>query len=465
MRFATMPTRDDLHRSASRWSLSLQLASPSVVQKQSFHLAATRIQRHCELGQSNYVIEEVLEREVTVRNKHQSVGWRAAKQFFSEVVGDEDLWSIAKVTELTMVAIPPSEVATDAVAASEGNMRVTDASISPVVEPASSSAARSNAPPLKQRRLRQVPTLHGEGYAPCCLPNELVPKRIRLLQSDRPTAGDRETHSTLSIPRLKRATSCATIVFDSSDDKNDDDKDPWVSLLVDSASGEDPSACAGLPMVAAKQNESDPAAAQDMVAASGESPSPVDRSGWLTPSEIEELLLPTDSIADDDVLAPPRDFWKAVDDKVRQCFSSNCVSGEWFEIADVSFWNRTPGYRFTQACSEAQLFILEKVPFEWTKFKIGITEDPYIRWHNPECGHRRAGWCGMSLLFAASTGKSRINSFDPPALRRAKATSSGAMEIWLIVALSDCEEMMNKRNTGGEGASNECPHFVYVVWR
>ena len=120
-----------------------------------------------------------------------------------------------------------------------------------------------------------------------------------------------------------------------------------MSLLVDSASGEDPPACVGLPMVAAKQNERDLAAAQDMVAASGEPPSPVDRSGWLTPSEIEELLLPTDSIADDDVLAPPRDFWKAVDDKVRRCFSSNCVSGEWFEIAHVSFWNRIPGYRFT----------------------------------------------------------------------------------------------------------------------
>ena len=109
-----MPTRDDLHRSASRWSLSLQLAAPSVVQQQSFRLAATRIQRHCELGQSNYVTEEVLEREVTVRNKHQSVGWCAAQQFFSEVVGDDDLWSIAKVTEFAMVAIPPSEVATGA---------------------------------------------------------------------------------------------------------------------------------------------------------------------------------------------------------------------------------------------------------------------------------------------------------------------------------------------------------------
>ena len=145
--------------------------------------------------------------------------------------------------------------------------------------------------------------------------------------------------------------------------------------------------------------------------------------------------------------------------------SSNCVDGEWFEIADVSFWNRIPGYRFTQACSDAHQFILERVPFEWAKFKVGITEDPYTRWHGPVCGHRLAGWCGMSLLFAASTGKSRINSFDPPALRQAKATSSGAMEIWLIVALSDCEEMMNKRNAGGEGANTECPHFVYVVWR
>ena len=117
MRFATMPTRDDLHRSASRWSLSLQLASPSIAQQQCFHLAAARIQRHCELGQSNYVIEEVLEREVTVRCKHQSVNWCAAKQFFSEVVRDDVLWSIAKVTDVAMVATPPRGVATDAVAA------------------------------------------------------------------------------------------------------------------------------------------------------------------------------------------------------------------------------------------------------------------------------------------------------------------------------------------------------------
>ena len=123
-----MRTSDDLHRSASRWTLSLQLAAPSVVQQQSFRLAATRIQRHCELGQSNYVIEEVLEREVTVRNKHQSVGWCAAKQFFSEVVGDDDLWSIAKVTEFAMVESHRAKLRL--VHRSDGNMRVTDVPVS-----------------------------------------------------------------------------------------------------------------------------------------------------------------------------------------------------------------------------------------------------------------------------------------------------------------------------------------------
>ena len=70
----------------------------------------------------------------------------------------------------------------------------------------------------------------------------------------------------------------------------------------------------------------------------------------------------------------------------------------------------------------------------------------------------------MSLLFAAFTGKWEINSFDPPDDIRMKATSSGAMERWLIKAFSGCDEMRNK-SEGGEGASNACPHFVYVIWK
>ena len=235
---------------------------------------------------------------------------------------------------------------------------------------------------------------------------------------------------------------CATTVPDTASENSDEDEqDQWMSLnllLADSDSWEDPSACAPV-----SHSES---------------------SRWPTRMEIEQILSPKHMETDKDVLELPVNFWQAVDKQIKQCFESNIKHKCWFELANVRFWNKPQHYRFTQACEDAQSFILDRLREGWSSFKIGITSDVHSRWHNDLCGHKGGGWCFMSLLFAAFTGKWQINSFDPPVDIRMKATSSGAMERWLIKAFSGCDEMRNK-SEGGEGASNACPHFVYVIWK
>ena len=186
-----MPTRSDLERTASCWALALKEDRPSASVLRSFQQASTRIRRHCVAGASHYVFEKGSDKEVQVRNCHRPVGWCAARKFFKQAVADEDLWCSVKVAEVPTDAVGAGAAASGAIAASERSSRGADASIEPEPEecPASSSTAWNPAPPLKQRRLSDPPALQLEDFMPCCQPQELIPKTLRLLQSDRPTAG------------------------------------------------------------------------------------------------------------------------------------------------------------------------------------------------------------------------------------------------------------------------------------
>jgi hypothetical protein len=89
------------------------------------------------------------------------------------------------------------------------------------------------------------------------------------------------------------------------------------------------------------------------------------------------------------------------------------------------------------------------------EFKIGITENPYLRWTNSWCGYARSGdWNEMVLLYAANTGSKHVHD------------SSGKMETLLIKEFAGLDVgCINRVGAGGECASRSSPHFTYVVWR
>ena len=184
-----MPTRSDLERTASCYALSLRESRPTPALLRSFQQACSRVRRLCETGAGHYAFEQGSDTQVLVRNRNRPVGWCAARKFFKQAVAADDLWSSVKVTEVSTDAVEARSVASEVLSGSDSSSRGADAATAAAVGPASSSTAWDQAPPLKQRRLFKRGSLHLAGSAPCCPPQELVPKTLRLLQSDRSTAG------------------------------------------------------------------------------------------------------------------------------------------------------------------------------------------------------------------------------------------------------------------------------------
>ena len=184
-----MPTRSDLERTASCYALSLRESRPSPALLRSFQQACSRVRRLCETGAGHYAFEQGSDTQVLVRNRNRPVGWCAARKFLKQAVASDDLWSSVKVTEVSTDAVEARSVASEVLSGSDSSSRGADVAIAVAVGPASSSTAWDQAPPLKQRRLFKRGSLHLAGSAPCCPPQELVPKTLRLLQSDRSTAG------------------------------------------------------------------------------------------------------------------------------------------------------------------------------------------------------------------------------------------------------------------------------------
>ena len=123
----------------------------------------------------------------------------------------------------------------------------------------------------------------------------------------------------------------------------------------------------------------------------------------------------------------------------------SCVCEGWF--TDASLVDRD----FQISVNAASEYIRGEVCPACSDFKIGITENPYVRWHDDEFGYGPAGWIGMTLLYYAPFSS---------ALRHG---STGSMERALIVIFRDDDKCKNIAK-GGEGASRSSPHFTYVVW-
>ena len=99
------------------------------------------------------------------------------------------------------------------------------------------------------------------------------------------------------------------------------------------------------------------------------------------------------------------------------------------------------------------------------EIKIGITDNPFVRWVNRGHGYERAGWTMMYLLYAAPTSKVRVDPLDSESRRRLKMESTGAMETELINRFHHYPQCINRAGGGGDCPSNGSPHFCYVVLR
>ena len=117
-------------------------------------------------------------------------------------------------------------------------------------------------------------------------------------------------------------------------------------------------------------------------------------------------------------------------------------------------------------CFTSAIDFIEAHVSGWDLFKIGITENPWLRWHNTSFGYawEADDWNCMFLLYCAPTSKHKVLVTDSPATKALKLTSTGAMEIQLVEHFQEYPECKNT-GRGGECPSGGSPHFTYVVCR
>ena len=149
-------------------------------------------------------------------------------------------------------------------------------------------------------------------------------------------------------------------------------------------------------------------------------------------------------------------FWTSMEDRLAMCYDCQWYRLDFFSHAPVHF---SPC--FEAACN----FIRASINNVWLQYKIGITEDPYIRWTRPDCGYEHFGWQYMCLLYTAPTSKTSKRGVQTEQERLRRAESTGAMEKRLIAEFSLEPGCLNRVGAGGEYPSDGCPHFVYVVVR
>ena len=117
-------------------------------------------------------------------------------------------------------------------------------------------------------------------------------------------------------------------------------------------------------------------------------------------------------------------------------------------------------------CFTSAIDFIEARVSGWDRFKIGITENPWLRWHNTSFGYglEANDWNCMFLLYCSPTSKHNVLVTDSPATKALKLTSTSAMEVQLVEHFREYPECKNT-GPGGECPSNGSPHFTYVVCR
>ena len=102
----------------------------------------------------------------------------------------------------------------------------------------------------------------------------------------------------------------------------------------------------------------------------------------------------------------------------------------------------------------------------WWKFKIGITENPFVRWNNSGFGYKHEKeimWDYFAVIYCAPTSKVTAAKFASEGKKELIRTSTGSMDNLLIGRFADLPNCINRVGGGGDCPSYGSPHFCYVV--
>ena len=141
---------------------------------------------------------------------------------------------------------------------------------------------------------------------------------------------------------------------------------------------------------------------------------------------------------------------------------ANCMGQDWF-INKINFAELVD---FERSLQWAKQFIQAHYA-NWFKFKIGITENLYRRWHDSCFGYKNdksVCWHYMAVLYTAPTSKPDTSKMClAPQVKKLRQASTGTMETLLIQVFGELPGCINKKGAGGDCPSEGSPHFCYVV--
>ncbi len=152
-------------------------------------------------------------------------------------------------------------------------------------------------------------------------------------------------------------------------------------------------------------------------------------------------------------------FWALVREGEEEVVQKSWYHSRWFWQVSVV----TEG-DILETVGDTSAYIGHELKPRCNQFKIGITENLKRRWDQMEADPR-GGWLEMHLLYAAPTAQWKPSPLDDDRIRQLMAFSTGVVETHLINHWADSPECVNRPNSGGLGASQGTPHYVYCVIR
>ena len=150
-----------------------------------------------------------------------------------------------------------------------------------------------------------------------------------------------------------------------------------------------------------------------------------------------------------------------------------CTSEPWFDN-QINFAHLVDFERSLQWATD----LINENYRDWFKFKIGITENPYRRWHDSSFGYKKQNtgipvYTGspkapiqgdyLAVIYTSPTSKRNVKAYDSAKVRELRQSSTGMMETLLINIFAELPNCINRKNAGADCPSEGSPHFCYVV--
>ena len=126
-----------------------------------------------------------------------------------------------------------------------------------------------------------------------------------------------------------------------------------------------------------------------------------------------------------------------------------------------------PMHSFEECFSRIVVYILQNICPACDQFKIGITENAYVRYNLTYLGNE---WGEMHVVYCAPTSNWKIHKYMSSERKMLMSTSTGTLERALIKqfrgkSAAERHPQLYNREAGGECPSNGSPHFLYVICR